>query len=432
MLGAGAAIMLAASVMMAGCGETGTAKESTSVDSGNIIVSSAETTQESNSRESQSEESKTEESTGESQTEESKTEESKSEEASKQESSQEEVETDENGIPKAYVPILDSCYNLLCYGVDNYESVEGLTGLEELVLWGTFQDYLSAVGYQIEDLSGDGVPELYIGERELGSAKDESSSPFVIYTIKDGKAVVSLEGWSRNYFAYLGNASFSNTGSNGAMYTVFGLYHLGKNGDLECDDFYFTYEKTEGNFEDIGIYHNTTGEYSKDQSELTEMTLEEYGLLMESYASKKQCMEIRPFYTYATESQIVDNSQPTGVKIQSIQYIEENVEFVNTYTMQENDYLTPVGFVFENPVQDFKVYSLELENVDEDGYIQFKKEVMGNYEKFDTSEALILNVTFPGSIPTVGISYIENGVERMFTLSLSGYDGSIIMTEIAQ
>ena len=82
------------------------------------------------------------------------------------------------------------------------------------------------------------------------------------------------------------------------------------------------------------------------------------------------------------------------------------------------------------PVRDLKVLSLELADVSQDGKITFSEREMFSMPVLFPSRPLLLTVTFEGTIPTRGISYVDaDGVTRRFSLSLSGFDGSIMMTE---
>ena len=95
------------------------------------------------------------------------------------------------------------------------------------------------------------------------------------------------EGWTRNAWCLMADGGFYNSGSNGAAYALFGTYDLDKDGTkMTARDFYFTYEKTEGNYDDIGFYHNTTGMYDKNVSELLDMSEDAFWGLMENYQSR--------------------------------------------------------------------------------------------------------------------------------------------------
>ena len=171
-------------------------------------------------------------------------------------------------------------------GNDAEEVPEGCTGIREMMS-NVSDDALSQIGYQIKDLSGDGVPELIVASMPLEGDADSICNILDIYTVKDGDVKLVCEGWARNGWFLLNDGSLYNSGSNGAAYAIFADYDLSEDGtELVARDYYFTYEKTEGNYEDIGFYHNTTGMYDKNVSELLDMSEDAFWGLMENYQSR--------------------------------------------------------------------------------------------------------------------------------------------------
>lgn len=72
-----------------------------------------------------------------------------------------------------------------------------------------------AWGYALQDLDGDGAPELLIGNgREI----------FDLYALQDGAPKKLLTGWERNAYVFCEDGTIYNTASGGAAYTVFADY----------------------------------------------------------------------------------------------------------------------------------------------------------------------------------------------------------------
>ena len=72
-----------------------------------------------------------------------------------------------------------------------------------------------AWGYALQDLDGDGAPELLIGNgREI----------FDLYALQDGAPKKLLTGWERNAYVLCEDGTVYNTASGGAAYTVFADY----------------------------------------------------------------------------------------------------------------------------------------------------------------------------------------------------------------
>ena len=74
----------------------------------------------------------------------------------------EEEAGDEVDYKALYAPVFDEVFEVLDYGFNidkEYKYVSG--GLSEKVMYSGDDDLLNSIGYQMTDLSGDGVPELY-------------------------------------------------------------------------------------------------------------------------------------------------------------------------------------------------------------------------------------------------------------------------------
>ncbi len=81
------------------------------------------------------------------------------------------------------------------------------------------EEGLSRIGYAIFDLNGDGVPELFIGDRE-------SSLIYDIYTTVDGEPEQVVSGGARNRFYLQGDDWFCNEYSNGAAEFGWNVYGI--------------------------------------------------------------------------------------------------------------------------------------------------------------------------------------------------------------
>ena len=127
----------------------------------------------------------------------------------------------------AYEAIRERSVEVLASGGD-IEIGDGEMGLLEAA----YQD-ADGVGYAMEDLNADGVPELILGPAD-------GSSIYALYTGNGSEPVLLLEGWARNYWQYLGGGRFYVSGSGGVAYNMVGTFALsGVGGELVCEDFYF-------------------------------------------------------------------------------------------------------------------------------------------------------------------------------------------------
>lgn len=203
----------------------------------------------------------------------------------------------EEEVVKLYEQKLMEIRDYILQGDTAEEIPEGYTGIREMMIYEEPEVLLDQIGYLMKDLSGDGQLELLIGT-PVEVSEDTVSNIFALYTVKDGAVQLVTEGWARSAWFLLQDGTFFNTGSNGAAYAVFGDYAISADGSkLEPKDFYFTYEKTEGNFEDIGVYHNTTGVYDKAQAELMDITPNDLWEISANYQDTAQVLGLMSLST---------------------------------------------------------------------------------------------------------------------------------------
>lgn len=139
-----------------------------------------------------------------------------------------------------------------------------LTAARDMLEWD--DNPLTALGYAVEDLSGDGVPELVIG-----FLPDYSIWQYAVYTLVDGRPQVVFEA-EEGSLGYLGNGSFHYVASPPTGMGL-GTVSLSIDGaQILWGDFYFTLDDFSGGA--VTIYHNTTGSLDPAESELTDWTIE--------------------------------------------------------------------------------------------------------------------------------------------------------------
>lgn len=145
--------------------------------------------------------------------------------------------------------------------------------------------------------------------------------------------------------------------------------------------------------------------------------------------------------TAATEpekTEPADASQPaeSQTELESCvhaQWAEEVLTDLSDYEqfilgMEEE--LPLVYFSTEQTIEDFKILSLFLESIDDDGNARFAVEETYNHGTMTPEEPLLARMELMGTIPNNGISYVDSsGSTRYFSVNVSGYDGSLLLTE---
>ena len=323
-----------------------------------------------------------------------------------------------------YAELLGRYYDMICSGEED-ESIEGTTGVLE-AMQGWPGEALESVGYAVEDITGDGIAELLIGSiEEKEGTISRGSVIYAVYALDGGEPICVLEGWARNCYQWIGNGSFFCEGSGGAMYSIFGLYDLSHDGKtLSCRDYYFTCEKDES-FTEIGFYHNTSGEWDKKVSEELDVTQDQFWKVEEDLSKMVGKIDLIPFSQWGTSA-----GEPTGPSVRA-QWEDEADAALTAYeiTVSEEPQ-SKVIFSAVNAVEDFKILSLILEDVDENGKMSFSEEVLYSMNLLRPERPLAVGITFYGDLPCYGISYREaDGTVRRFALEVSGEDGSLLLLE---
>lgn len=109
--------------------------------------------------------------------------------------------------------------------------------------------------------------------------------------------------------------------------------------------------------------------------------------------------------------------------------VNEYTEFI-TYTVDDSEYSTKILFTAEGEVTDFRLLSLFVNNVDDNGNMTFDTESLYELPTLEEDKPLEVTLTFYGDLPSYGISYKDaSGTTKNFTLTLSGEDGSVILSE---
>jgi len=193
-----------------------------------------------------------------------------------------------------YSRVLDDFYAFITSGGDGSITVEGEGGVGEAIRSNEDDDNFAIVGYAIKDFSGDGIPELVIGDAGYGS------TIYTMYACENGEPRCVLEGYHRSRYSWMGGNEIFYEGSGGAIYNIFAHYILSPNGgELICQDYYFSHE-TDETFKEIGFYHNSSGEMDPKVS-IRCSSENEFWSLNDELRDKVQEIGLIPFSEYEPE-----------------------------------------------------------------------------------------------------------------------------------
>lgn len=246
------------------------------------------------------------------------------------------------------------------------------------------------MGYLIEDLSGDGIPELAVGGlRGMTNA---------LYTLVDGKPELVFEGWYRSSYVYLGDGRFYYYGFNSAAESGQGVFALTKDGiRLECESFLFTGLNSDG---DVVVYSNETGSWDIAESEKSDMTAEEFWAL----APLGEPLPLIPF-----SGAEVGGTNGSAFPV-SVDYLPEGMLPDYWVTLYDGDGAAFLLFTTDSPVTEFTVLALELKDFTETGAAIFSAAPVVLEEGLDSLPEVMtvdtpvaVQLGFMGTIPNYGM-----------------------------
>ena len=327
-----------------------------------------------------------------------------------------------------FVPVLDETCDILYNGYGEEEEYQyASTGIIEMTMWDDSAILLHGVGYSIADISGDGIPELLIGMISGDSSNDDTGLILGGYALKDGEIVTFLEGWARNRYQWMGNGRFLSSGSSGAASSAFGIFRIAVDGmELLCEDFYYTAPLDE-DYADIGYYHNSSGSWDSEDGEALNISDADFWYIMDGFEAQCLPLELTPFAEYNYSGYI---SQPIDCKIR-LDYLDDvswkysSYEDASSY-VEHTDYETMVLFQPSEDISNFKLLSLEFQDVDSSGHAIFGISEILEIPVLKADTPLAVPLSFPGDIPSSGFSYEDSdGTVKQYSISMSGKDGSL-------
>ena len=326
-----------------------------------------------------------------------------------------------------YHDTLNALYNRINgWSTDSDALAGGFVGIAEFIGGDTGDAALRKIGYAIMDINGDTVPELIVtGITKRGKKLCFADDVCLVYTYVDKKSVEVVSGWARSGYRLMDDGHLYYHGSSGAMYTLFGDYALEPGGEKPvCKDFYFSSDEENTNY-DIYYYQNTDGFADVSSSKKLDITPEAFGKLMDGYEKRCRRIEVTPFSDFPVD---VFSSVSEDIAIyESTDGYEEYYQC----SASDSEYGVDVIVAANNTVTDFKVSKITWKDSGIMLVPELSAEPLFSVEKLTPDKPLKLTVEFPGDTPAYAITYKnKKGVEKTYGLTMSGMDGSIVLTDI--
>lgn len=322
---------------------------------------------------------------------------------------------------REYGKLVEGIYNFVNDGNMDKVPQQGMTGIYELRDHMGYVDALNMLGYTLQDINNDKVPELIFAilDNEKQGKGYYGKDIYAVYTFVDGKIKFVDEGWARSNIKLLANNMLLTRGNSSNTDYVLALKDLLPNGNKRCIDMYFTRSKS-NNEPGLDVYRNNVGRDDVAVSQKTNMTADDFFDMGTEMAGDSVKLELLPLKEY----------KQRGFKGLAMQYLEcmgvHELQDVKADLSKYEQVSVP------NPFKGADVIFRSTKNLEEFRLLELAsgKSVYCK-DLLMADEKLVLHLESLETIPKNGISFKDDaGIERRFAILQSGKDGSIYLQEI--
>lgn len=339
------------------------------------------------------------------------------------------TKVEEAAAAVAKVPAYEREYGKLVEGICNFVNdgnmdkvpQQGMTGIYELRDRMGYADALNILGYTLQDINNDKVPELIFAilDNEKQGKGYYGKDIYAVYTFVDGKIKFVDEGWARSNLQLLPNNMLLTRGNSSNTDYVLVLEDLLPNGNKRCVDMYFTRSKS-NNEPGLDVYRNDVGRADVAVSQKTNMTADDFFDMGEEMAGDSVKLELLPLKEY----------KQRGFKGLAMQYLE----CMGIHELQDAKFdLSKYEQVsVPNPFKGADGIFRSTKNLEEFRLLELASgKSIYSKDLLMADEKLVLHLENLETIPKNGISFKDDaGRERRFAILQSGKDGSIYLQEI--
>lgn len=322
---------------------------------------------------------------------------------------------------REYGKLVEGIYNFVNDGNMDKVPQQGMTGIYELRDRMGYADALNILGYTLQDINNDKVPELIFAilDNEKQGKGYYGKDIYAIYTFVDGKIKFVDEGWARSNIKLLANNMLLTCGNSSNTDYVLVLEDLLPNGNKRCVDMYFTRSKS-NNEPGLDVYRNDVGRADVAVSQKTNMTADDFFDMGTEMSGDSVKLELLPLKEY----------KQRGFKGLAMQYLE----CMGVHELQDAKFdLSKYEQVsVPNPFKGADVIFRSTKNLEEFRLLELASgKSVYSKDLLMADEKLVLHLESLETIPKNGISFKDDaGRERKFVILQSGKDGSIYLQEI--
>lgn len=161
----------------------------------------------------------------------------------------------------------------------------------------------------------------------------------------------------------------------------------------------------------------------------------EYTHISPGNINEAKVLYLAPFSNYEPGMKLEADKDTSSMEIVPVcaQWIDDVYLEPNGYDVfiaDDRAEQRQVVFIAISKVSDFKVLSLNFEDVDENGNVKYATTELYSQTELKPERQLMVGMSCDSTIPCYGISYVdEKGVVRSFAIEVSGMDGSVLLSE---
>lgn len=132
-----------------------------------------------------------------------------------------------------------------------------------------------------------------------------------------------------------------------------------------------------------------------------------------------------------TEDTVEKSATLSGDSVKAMWDSEASPSSAEVIVIDDNIPDSKIRFFIKDNISDFTVLNITITGITEDGDLIYTSSTAYEGGSYKSGDELILEMSFPGDIPNYAISFVDSaGEEHVLTVSESGNDGSIVLSEI--
>ena len=235
------------------------------------------------------------------------------------------------------------------------------------------------------------------------------------------EAVEVVETASETDFGALAGTWYAD--ESFTMLTVYG------NGGFELNE-------TEDTYEGYLVYTDADGDSPWETGARYELYLENNERLPERFFTFDDGQPGKLVYVVGGGAELFsrgDSAYDDNGVVLRVHWADDSVTDVDEFVAHSGEYEVGIVFTAERALQNFKVLSISLEGMEDDGMPVFSVLELHTQDALTPERPLLVRTSFPGDLPSNGICYTDDsGATRYFSVSESGFDGSLILSEFTR